>query len=290
MDYFIHLVILVCIYLVLAQSFNLIFGLGGLFNLAHVAVYAIGAYATALLSTKLELGFWPCLIASMLMSGLFAFIIGEIALRLAQDYFAIGSLAFSAVVTALLINWKDLTNGVLGIPGIPRPELGGYDFNNIENFLWLALAVSAASQVVLYVVFKSSYGRSLRAQAESEVSAQALARDVRLIKVFAFFIGSCFAGVAGCLFAYYLNYIDPSSFSLAEMVFVLTIVVVASPGSFRGVLLSSLFLAAILPEGLRFIEIDASILGPMRQMLHAIILFIVVFVNRARLFPVQRGV
>lgn len=290
MDYIIHLLILICIYLILAQSFNLIFGLGGLFNLAHVAVYAIGAYTTALLSTELGFDFYSCLIFSSLLAGLLALVIGEISLRLTHDYFAIGSLAFSAVVSALLINWKSLTRGVLGIPGIPRPELYNVDFNNIRNFLYLAAALALVTQVALYIIFHSSFARSLRAQSEFELAALALNRDTRLIKIFSFFIASCFAGLAGSLFAYYLNYIDPSSFSLAEMVFILTVVVVGRPGSFVGMILASIFLVAVLPEGLRFLKIDASILGPMRQMLHAIILFIVVYLNRERLFPVQRTI
>lgn len=290
MDYIIHLLILICIYLILGQSFNLIFGVAGLFNLAHVAVYAVGAYTTALLSTEFGFGFFACIVYSSLLAGLLALVIGEIALRLEHDYFAIGSLAFSAVVSALLINWKSLTRGVLGIPGIPRPELWGVDFNNIKNFLYLAAAVALAAQIALYIVFRSSFARTLRAQGEFELAAMALNRDTRLTKIFSFFVASCFAGLAGALFAYYLNYIDPSSFALLEMVFVLTIVVVGRPGSFFGLILASVFLVAVLPEGLRFLKIDASILGPMRQLLHALILFIVVYINRARLFPVRRVV
>lgn len=118
-DYAVHLYILIGIYLILSQSLNLNFGLGQLFNLAHVAAYAIGAYTTALLSTELGFGLFRCLVASMLFSALLAILLGAIALKLSQDYFAIGTIAFSAIITALLINWKSLTRGVLGIPGIP---------------------------------------------------------------------------------------------------------------------------------------------------------------------------
>ena len=294
MDYIIHLLILICIYLILAQSFNVIFGLGGLFNLAHVAVYAIGAYTTALFSTEAEGtvwgSFWFCLVASGLLGGFLALLIGEISMRLSTDYFAVGSIAFSAVVGALLINWKSLTRGVLGIPGIPRPDIFGVDFSKIDNFLYLAAAIALISWIVLYLIFRSSFARSLRAQAEFEYAAMALARNTKKIRIVSFFVASCFGGVAGSLFAYYLNYIDPTSFALSEMVFVLTIVVVARPGSFWGVLASTVFLVALLPEGLRFVAIDSSILGPMRQMLHAIILFVVVYLNRRVLFPAQRAI
>lgn len=93
MQYFVHLAILVGIYLILAQSFNLTFGLGRLFNLAHVAAYSVGAYTTALLSTEAGCGFFRCLAASTLLSALFAILIGAISLKLSSDYFAIGTLA-----------------------------------------------------------------------------------------------------------------------------------------------------------------------------------------------------
>ena len=289
MEYIIHLAILVGIYLILAQSFNLTFGLGRLFNLAHVACYAIGAYAAAILSTELGYSVWICLPAAMICSALFALLIGAISLKLTHDYFAIGTLAFSAVVTAVLINWKSLTRGVLGIPGIPRPEINQIDFYQNSNFLYFLLVILALSYAVLYCLFHSRIARRLQAQAEHEPATQALAISIRSVRTQSFAISSAFAGLAGALFAYYINYIDPSSFGLHEMVFVVSLVIVGKPGSFWGVTLSTIFLV-LLPEPLRFIEISPSILGPMRQLLYALILFGVVYWKRETLFPVQRTV
>lgn len=288
-DYGIHLAILIALYLILAQSLNLTFGLGQLFNLAHVASYSIGAYTTALLATECEAPFGVCVIASVLLSGLFAILLGGIALRISNDYFAIGTLAFSSVVSALLINWKSLTKGVLGIPGIPRPELFGIDFYQNSNFLVLIALSSLLVQVAFYIMYRSPFGRSLRALAEYDRAACALGTDTRLIRNLAFFISSSCAGLAGSFFAYYLNYIDPSSFALGEMVFVLTIVIVGRPGSFWGVIGGTIFLV-LLPEPLRFLDINSAYLGPMRQLLHAVILFAVVWWNRSRLFPQRRQV
>lgn len=288
-EYFIHLAILVGIYLILAQSFNLTIGLGRLFNLAHVAAYAIGAYVTALGSTEMGMNPMQCILASALLSGLLAFLLGGIALRLAGDYFAIGTLAFSSIISALLINWKSVTRGVLGIPGIPRPEFGAISLGDNSRFLVLVIGIVVVSMAVFYLLFKSPFARVLRAQAENRNAAMALGRDVRLINTTAFFLSSLFAGVAGSLFAYYLNYIDPSSFAFSEMVFLLTIVVVGSPGSFWGCIAATVFLV-LLPEPLRFIEIPSSVLGPMRQLLHSIVLLTVVWINRKRIFPAQREV
>ncbi len=289
MDYIIHLLILVGIYLILAQSFNLTFGLGRMFNLAHIACYAIGAYTTALLSTELGWSVWACLPLSMLTSAIFALLIGAISLKLTHDYFAIGTLAFASVVTAVLINWKSLTRGVLGIPGIPRPEIDGINFYENSNFLYFLAIIVVAAFAVLYCIFHSRFARRLRAQAEHEPATQSLAVDIKVLRTQSFAIASAFAGLAGAIFAYYINYIDPSSFGLQEMVFVVSIVIVGKPGSFWGVTLSTLFLV-LLPEPLRFIEISASILGPMRQLLYAVILFSVVYWKRETLFPAERAV
>lgn len=287
MEYLIHLAILVGIYVILAQSLNLQFGVAQLLNLAHVASYAIGAYATALLSTELGVGFVLCVTVSILLSGLFSLLIGVISLRLDQEYFAIGTLAFSSLVTALLINWKELTRGVLGIPGIPRPELFELQFFDNADFLLLTVAFAVVTQIFFYIFFNSSLARVLRAQAEAEHATLAIAHNTRLARNLCFFIGSCFAGLAGSLFAYYINYIDPSSFTLLETVFVLSIVVVGRPGSFWGCLAATVFLV-LLPEPLRFIEISPSVLGPVRQSLYAAIMITVIYVYRRRLFPIRR--
>ena len=226
MDYIIHLLILICIYTILAQGLNIPFGVGYLFNLAHVAVYAVGAYTTALFSTELGIGFWGCIYSSMAIAGLFSLFIGGISLKLSQDYFAIGTIAFSSVISALLINWKSVTRGVLGIPGIPRPELFGIDFYQNSNFLVLVAVAMVIVQILLYIFLRNSYGRTLRAQAEYEQGAMSLAKNTVRARTVSFLISSCAAGLAGSFYAYYINYIDPSSFSLVEMIFVLTIVVV----------------------------------------------------------------
>ena len=288
-EYGVHLAILVSLYLILAQSLNLTVGLGQLFNLAHVASYAVGAYATALLSTEHSASFTVCVAVSISLCAAFATLLGAISLRLTTDYFAIGTLAFSAVVSALLINWKSVTHGVLGIPGIPRPELLGIDFYDNGNFLALIVIFAVITQAILYCLYNSPCGRSLRALAEFERAAASLGKNTRRTRNIAFCVSSALAGLAGSFFSYYLNYIDPSSFGLGEMVFILTIVIVGSPGSFGGVIGATLFLV-LLPEPLRFLDISSTYLGPMRQLLHALILFGVVWWKRDKLFPQRRTV
>lgn len=133
------------------------------------------------------------------------------------------------------------------------------------------------------------FGRSLRALAEYEQAAAVLGKDTALLRNLAFFASSTAAGLAGSFFAYYLNYIDPSSFSLNEMIFILTIVIVGRPGSFFGAIGSTVFLV-LLPEPLRFVALPSAYLGPLRQLMYAAILFGIVFWKRESLFPKQRKV
>ncbi|MCB0319983.1 MAG: branched-chain amino acid ABC transporter permease [Bdellovibrionales bacterium] len=169
-EYIIHLSILICIYSILAQSFNLNFGLANQFNLAHISSYAIGAYTTALLSTEHQCGMILTVFSSMAASGIFALLVGAISFRLTQDYFAIGTLAFSAFVSAIIINWKSLTRGVLGIPGIPRPELLDVNFYDNGNLLTLF----GTGVVISHLFFSYSFGAPIQEVLEDKLNLKAL--------------------------------------------------------------------------------------------------------------------
>ncbi len=290
--YYIHLATQIGIFVILAISYNFILGLGRLFNLAHVSAYAIGAYTTAILGTYHGYGFFTCVVLSVLTSSILSFLMAAISLKLTEEYFAIGTMAFSALVSALLINWKSLTNGVLGIAGIPSPVIFGHEIVKPEEFCLLVLAVCLVVTMLLRLIYDSPFTLSIRAQAESDIIALSMGRNTTGLRTVALVIGSGAAGVAGTLFACFLKYIDPSSFTLTEMVFILTIVIVGSPGSFHGAALASIFLV-LMPESLRFIDIlqrVPGLLGPLRQLMYAGILFAVVYFFRNRLFPVKRKV
>jgi branched-chain amino acid transport system permease protein len=288
-EYAVHLGILIAIYTLLGQSLNLTVGLGRIFNLAHIASYAIGAYGTALLSTSAGGTFWECVAFSAALCGLFAFFLGAIAARLSSDYLAVGTLAFSAIVSAILVNWRSLTNGVLGITAIPRPHFWGIDFSSNINFLILLGVIMAITQTLLFFLFSGTFGRSLRAAGESDTAALALGTNTGRTRTMAFIISAAIAGVAGSFFSFYLNYIDPSSFSLSEMMFILTIVIVGRPGSFWGVPAAAAALV-LLPESLRLLDISSTYLGPTRQLLYASILFLFVWIRRESLFPMSRRI
>lgn len=290
MEYLWHLGVMWCIYLILSQGFNVVFGLGRLFNLAHISFFALGAYAAALLSVDHGFGFLSSLGVGACIAILLACVVGAVSLRLATDYFAIGTLALSAVITALLINWRSLTRGVLGIPGIPRPEILGLTLDETHHFFALSAVMAFMLSAFQWMVLHGPFGRALRAMAQGEAAVQALGRNIAELRLLAFVCSSVYGSLAGALFAYYMSYIDPSSFTLGEMVLVLTIVVVGAPGSFWGVLGASALLVVIIPEGLRFVPLEPGVLGPLRQLMNAMLLFAVLYFARGRLFPRVRQI
>lgn len=295
MEYVVHIAIITCIFSIFAQSFNFAFGLGRLFNLAHVSTYAIGAYTAALLppyltnQINITLGLSGTLLSAALVAALCAAPLAAIASRLSGDYFAIGTLALTYLVANALTNWRSLTNGVLGIPGIPRLEFLGWDTNNNLNFLLVAALVAAALNIAFFVITKGRIGRRLRATGEFPQAAAALGIAPFQTQGLAFLVGSMASGIAGALFALYISFIDPSSFGLDEMVSILTVVVLGGPGSVVGCVAASIGIIG-LGEAMRFIPFAPAVLGPARQIVFASVLFASLWYRRDSLFAAQRTI
>jgi branched-chain amino acid transport system permease protein len=272
--YFLHLLILICIYAALSMSLNLITGYAGMLNLGHAAFFGIGAYASALLVMG-GTPFWMSFIAAGMIAALSGLLLSIPSLRLRGDFLAIATLAFGEIIRSIMLNWTELTRGPLGIPGIPKPEFFGIAFDSLWAYLILALAVAAITYVILKFLLKSNFGVALMALRESESVAESLGKNVRRLKMQAFAIGALFAGFAGSLFAHYLTFIDPSSFTLAETTLILLMVVLGGMGSLEGSIAGAIILT-LLPEPLRFIGLPSSIVGQLRQIIYAALLIILI--------------
>ena len=271
MEYLLHLLILIGIYVMLSQSLNLSAGFGGMISLAHAGFYGVGAYTAALLSVNFQTPFLLVLPVAMLLSGLLALIVSAIALRTIDDYFIICTLGIQVVVFSLMNNWMSLTRGPLGIPGIPGIQLFGVDIENKRAFLFLTLFVVALIFFFLKRLTGSSFGRTLRALSEDEIFTQSLGKNVYLSKVIAFTVGAMIAAVPGTLYAHYISYIDPTSFTVDESIFILSIVIIGGMRNLWGSIIAAAFLV-LLPEALRFVGMPNAIAANMRQVIYGGIL------------------
>ncbi|GHU88115.1 branched-chain amino acid ABC transporter permease [Bacteroidia bacterium] len=288
MEYLLHLLILVGIYVMLSQSLNLSAGFGGMISLAHAGFYGVGAYTAALLSVNYHLPFLLALPAAMMLSGLLALIVSAIALRTIDDYFIICTLGIQVIVFSLMNNWMSLTNGPLGIPGIPGMQLFGIDIESKWAFLLLTIFFVALIFFFLKKLTGSSFGLTLRALSEDEIFAQSLGKNVYLSKVIAFTTGAMIAAVPGVLYAHYISYIDPTSFTVDESIFILSIVIIGGMQNLWGSVLAATFLV-LLPEALRFVGMPNAIAANMRQIIYGGILIFMMF-RYSRGFEVQHKV
>ena len=274
MNYVLHILVMITIYLVLALSLNLVVGFTGLLSLAHAAFYGVGAYISTLAMMKLGVPFLPSLFMAMAGAVLLSFTISIPSLRLRGDYFVLASLGFQVIVFTILYNWVGLTRGPYGIPGIPRPAIAGFVFDSIARFLLLSSVVAAICVLLLYLVGNSPFGRVLKAIREDEMAAAALGKNVPRFKVIAFAVSAAFAAVAGVLFAGYLRYIDPTSFTLMESIFILSVIIIGGTGNLLGPLVGTV-LMIVLPEALRFVRIPDAIAANMRQVIYGLLIILV---------------
>lgn len=273
MNYLLHILIMMSIYTVLSLSLNLPVGYAGLLSLAQAAFYGIGAYAATLFMVQSGINFFAALGFAVMLSAILSLLVSYPSIRLKGDYFILASLAFQVIVFAVLYNWIDVTRGPYGIPGIPRPAMFGFVFNSLPKFFALSGSIAIAIVLITNRLYSSSFGLVLKAIREDELSAISLGKNIRKFKMLAFAISSGIAAIAGSLFAVYMTYIDPTSFTLDESIFILSIVLVGGSGNLKGSLAGTI-LMILLPEGLRFLGIPDSLAPNVRQIIYALVLII----------------
>lgn len=272
MDYIYHLITFITFYTILSSSLNLFSGYTGLLSLAHAGFYGIGAYTSALLSTHYGISPYINIFIAMLLSGFIAFVISFIALRTYEDYFVVVTLGIQIIIFSLMNNLIYLTNGPLGIVGIesfPFLESG-------FSFMIFSIVIALIVYRLFYNFSKSHYALNLKGIKEDEVYMQSLGKNVKRLKIEIFVISASLASVAGVLYAHYISYIDPTSFTVDEAIFILSIVIIGGLGNLRGAFWASTFMV-LLPELLRFVGLPDSIGANMRQIIYGLILIGVIY-------------
>ena len=255
LDYYLHMFVMSEIYAVLAMSLALIVGFSGQVSMGHAAFYGVGAYASALISLKSGLPFWVTIWCAGAVAGLLSFVIGKMVLRLRGHFLAITTAFFGVLVTLILNNWIDLTNGPMGVPGIPRPSpisLPGLtlSFETRADYYYLGLVFVGLVAFLLYRIVNSRIGDALIAIRENEELARSIGVDAMAYKVFAFTLGGALAGMAGSFYAHYILFISPVTFTIAESINLLVMIIFGGMTTLFGPVFGAVALT-LLPEFLR---------------------------------------
>ncbi|SHH16878.1 branched-chain amino acid ABC transporter permease [Thermosipho atlanticus] len=269
-SYRLRIINLMAIYAIMAVSLNLINGITGILSLGHSGFILIGAYTSALLTLtpeqklisfiiepvnpliqNLHTNFFIATLAGGVVAAIFAFFIGWPVLKLSGDYLAIASLGFAEVIRIIALNAQSVTNGALGLKGIPEYT------NTWWAWGWLLITV-----VFIVSLVKSSYGRALLAIREDRVAAEAMGINVFKHELMSFIIGAFFAGISGALYAHWLTTIDPKITTLGPILtfYILIMIVLGGLGSITGSVVGGVMFA-LLMEWLRNLEDPFTLFG-----------------------------
>ena len=231
------------------------------------AFFGVGAYVAALMGLQLGSPFLVSLGASVIVCGLLGVLVGLPSLRIRDDYFLIATFAFQILAVSIMNNWVSFTGGPMGLPGVPQPSTLGWTVSGNWGFLILTAVLTAATVLVARRIIMSPLGRVLRAIREDEVLARSLGKNVAHFKVLIFVIGAGMAGVAGTLYAHYITFVDPTSFTVMESILILSMVIIGGAGSLWGPVVGAVILVTV-PEFLRFTGIDSSMAANVQQILY----------------------
>lgn len=247
-DYGVFFITFTSIYAIFALGLNVQWGFTGLFNIGVAAFWAVGSYTTAIISSApndaylggfglpVPLG-W---LVAMFTSGVLAFLVGLITLRLREDYLAIASIGIAEIVRLIFKNEEWLTNGVRGIAGIPRPFERW--FGSGGHLFWLYLAIVVGLVALLYVLLerarRAPWGRVLRAIREDETAAAACGKSIVSFRLQAFVAGSMIMGLGGAVYANFVGFVSPEAFDPMYATFLVWVMLIAGgSGNNRGAIL-----------------------------------------------------
>lgn len=279
MEYILHIIIMLSIYVILVLSANLPVGMANMLTMCQAAFYGIGAYIGTFFLMQFNLPFIALAAIVMVATGLFSLLVSFASVKLKDDYFILATLGFQMIVYTILYNWTDVTRGPYGIPGIPSIKLFGVlSLSSVWGYAALAIVLAVLVALLFNVIKRSPYGRVLKAMRRDEQAVKALGRNTVMFKVQTFFLSAAFSGLAGVIYASYVSYIDPTSFTLDESIFIITALFIGGLGNIKGPILGAVFVI-ILPELLRFVGMPDAIAANMRQIIYGLALVIIMFVR-----------
>ena len=261
------------IYALMALGQNMITGYGGMLSLCQAGFFAIGSYATAILTTKLGWSFWATIPVSVVLSALLGVVIGLPTLRLKGDYLAIATLGFAEIVRTVINNWDKLTNGPNGINKIPKAQIFGLTVKSKLAYILVIWAIVALVWFLFERIAKSRMGRALESIREDEIAASSMGINVTKYKVVAFALGAAAAGIAGSLQALYIGSVMPGTYVFMVSIMVLCMVVLGGMGNFVAVVVGAVLIQLIsyFPQ---LVGLSSVIPAQAKQILFGLILVI----------------
>lgn len=284
MEYLATVFVLISLYVVLAVSYNLVIGYGGLATVAHPIFFAIGAYTAGLLA--IHTGMPP--VVNVLLGAAAAMVastaLAASSLRVSGDYLLIASLGFQLGLLQLIRN-LEVTGGPGGLTAIPSTVTGAA---RTPTFLAISVALAVGSVFAIRAIVRGPYGRAITAMRDEELAFTALGRNAMSMKIVIFAIGCGIAGLAGGVYAYYFQYISPDQFEVLQSAQILTMVVLGGMATVYGPVLGALLLLAI-PQAITFMQLPPNIMAPMQGILFTSLVLVFLFLRPSGLMGLSES-
>ncbi len=250
--YYITMFCLALIYMLVTFGLNFITGMTGQMNLGTAGIFCLGAYSTALLTTRVGISPWLGILVAVAIGLLTGVGLGYPSLRLKGVYLSLTTIAFGEIVRQLVNNMTDFTGGAQGVRNIPHLNLFGYVLDTKLKMYYFLLALVVIFGFLSYRIIHSKWGRVFIAVRDNIDAVDACGISSAKIKILAFTLAAVFGTFAGGVYAHYSGYINPTTFTLALSVNFVVMVMVGGSGNLMGCIVGSI-LVSMLPEFLRFL-------------------------------------
>lgn len=252
-NYYLMALNIAALNVIIVIGLNLLMGYAGQISLGHAAFFGLGAYLSAILTTSYGFWAWPTIFAVMAVISGIAYLIGIPTLKLEGHYLVMATLGFNVIVYIIMIQLSAVTGGPSGFAGIPRLHIAGFVFDSDRKIYYLFWAVTIIVLVLSLNLVRSRAGRAMAALSHNEIAARCTGIDTETYKVKVFVISAAMASLAGSLYAHYISFISPGSFSIFFSLQAVTMVLVGGMGSLWGSVFGAIFLS-LLPEVLHAVK------------------------------------
>jgi len=244
--YYLHIINLMIIYSLFSLGLNILTGYTGITSFGHAGFFALGAYTTAILSTRYIIPPVLSIFFASFLTGIASLIIGLPVIRISGIYLAMVTLGSAEFIRLLAINWKSLTGGPLGISHIPAIFILIWHFESEQSLFCLLYSIFIILTFVFIRIIDSRFGRSLKAIKDDERAAESIGIPCAKNKLISFFISGFYSGLAGALYAHFDRFISPDNFTFSLSILVLCMVIIGGMGTVLGSILGAIIITILL--------------------------------------------
>ena len=251
-NYWLGVASLIGITIIAAIGLNILVGYCGQLSIGHAGFMAVGAYTTAVLTNKLGFPFLAGLICSGFSAGFIGLIFGIPSVRVKGFYLAITTIAAQFIIIWIINHWSSVTGGFVGI-SVPYASIGGIEFKDDASQFYLIMSITAVCILFAKNLARGRVGRAFIAVRDNDLAAEVMGINLLYYKLLAFFIGCFLAGIAGCLLAHWMGFMNAENFSLADSILFIGMVIIGGLGTTLGPILGAIFIR-LLQQGMMFIS------------------------------------